>query len=345
VPPAASRPSWRSKPAAEPETGLIELKPIMPSVATEEPRVEPLAPPEEKLYDSVDEDELPGDRPKKKKKKKKRKRNPAWALASAESRPLLLFGGSGILAIEFFLLAAAVIAPNNPLRFIMAYFFAMLPISTVIFIGSLYVGSLFGAMEIGEIAITLVKGFFLVLIVNIVGLFPFGFFLAVIVWIGGIFLMFHVDGSDIWIVRILIGINFTLNLIAQLVVVSVLAAIIPISLDDDFAENMPARQNQIWDARIVERLGGQVGFANDDEEAVIGISLANCPIRDADLAHMKDFPWLRRLRLMNTPITDVGLTHLRECRKLEELNLTGTRVTEAGVQELRKALPKTLILR
>ncbi len=91
--------------------------------------------------------------------------------------------------------------------------------------------------------------------------------------------------------------------------------------------------------------GGQLGFADDDDEAVIGISLANCPIRDADLAHMTDFPWLRRLRLMNTPITDVGLSHLRECRKLEELNLSGTRVTEAGVRELQLALPKTRIVR
>jgi hypothetical protein len=335
------------KPAAEPETGLIELKPIMPSVAAEEPRpkTNPPAPPEEKLYDSVDEDELPDDRPKKKKKKKKRKRNPAWALASAESRPLLLFGGSGILAIEFFLLAAAVIAPNNPLRFIMAYFFLMLPISTVIFMGSLYVASLFGAAELGEVAITLVKGFFLALVVNIVALFPYGLLFAAFVWAGGIFLMFHFDGCDVWIVRILIGINCTLNLIAQLLVISVLMAIIPIPLNDDFAENMPAGQNQIWDARMVERLGGRVRFADDDEEAVTVISLANRPIRDADLAHMKDFPWLHRLDLANTLITDKGLAHLRECQKLDVLTLTGTRVTEAGVRELQMALPKTRIVR
>jgi Leucine Rich repeat len=302
--------------------------------------------PVEDRYEESAEDETPEDRPKKKKRKKKKsKRNPAWALVSAESRPLLLFGGSGILAIEFFLLAAAVIAPSNPLRFIMAYFFAMLPISTAIFIGSLYVGSLFGALEIGEISITLIKGFFLVLIVNIVGLFPFGMFLAVVVWIAGIWVMFHMDGCDFWIVRVLIGINWTLNFIAQLIVVSVLAAVFPIDFDDSIGDNMPAGNNKIWDADAIKRLGGRVAFADDDDEAVIGISLENCPIRDAHLAHMKDIPFLRRLRLSHTPITDAGLAHLRECRKLEELRLTGTQVTDTGVRDLQQALPKCLIQR
>jgi internalin A len=60
---------------------------------------------------------------------------------------------------------------------------------------------------------------------------------------------------------------------------------------------------------------------------------------------MKDFPFLRRLRLSDTPITDAGLIHLRECRKLEELRLTGTRVSDAGVRDLQQALPKCLIRR
>jgi hypothetical protein len=108
---------------------------------------------------------------------------------------------------------------------------------------------------------------------------------------------------------------------------------------------MPAGPDRVWDPGVIRQLGGRVTFADDDDQAVIGISLARSRVRDADMAHMKDFPWLRRLDLTGTPITDTGLTHLRECRRLDWLKLGGTRVTDAGVRELQAALPKTLVFR
>lgn len=333
------------KPADEPETGVVQLKPL-PSVPTEEPRQKTKPPPlpEEKTYDAVEEDEPPDDdRPRKKKKKRKAKRKRAF---SVDSKTLVLFGGGGIVAIEFFLLIGAVVAPHDTLRFFMAYFFAMLPISTIIFACSVCGLSVFGDTDLDELPQIVVKGFFVGLIANVVALFPFGMLIAAVIWTAGLYWIFYVEWCDVWIIRILIGMNWFLNLIAQLIVVSTLASIFPIPLhDDEIVDNRPAGPNKVWDAEVIRKRGGKVGFANDDDEAVIGISLANCRIRDADLARMQDFPWLRRLRLQNTPITDVGLVHLHDCRKLEELNLTGTRVTEAGLGDLRKALPKTLILR
>jgi hypothetical protein len=310
---------------------------------TESPRSDVKPPPDDVDDDSA-EDETVDDRPRKKKKKKgkkKAKRNPAWVLITGESMPLFLFGGGGVVAVELLFLASALFLPSNhPSKFFAAYLFVMVPISTLIFFGSMYLSSLVGTFEIGEIPIAMIKGFFLILVVSIVSLIPFGFLLTALLWFGGIMTLFRLD---VWEARVLIGINWVLNLIAQVFIVLLLASILPVAGGPGIDDDALPEEGMVWDADTIKALGGRVGFVDDDENEVFGISLANRPIHDLHLAHMKDFPRLARLDLTNTPITDRGLTHLRDCPQLEKLTLNGTRVTDAGVKDLRRALPKCVI--
>jgi hypothetical protein len=108
---------------------------------------------------------------------------------------------------------------------------------------------------------------------------------------------------------------------------------------------------------------------------VVEVDLFCKKTTDADLAHLKAFPQLRKLNLMgnckdsgNNHLTDAGLKHLRDLHKLEELNvswhrgihdasieyleklsnlksvdLDSTSVTEKGAARLKRALPKAEI--
>jgi predicted RNA-binding Zn-ribbon protein involved in translation (DUF1610 family) len=216
---------------AEPDVRITERNPIKKSVedAVTESLPRKMKPPPLPVEDveegSAEEEPPPEDRPRKKKRKKKAKRNPAWALVTAESRPWWLFGGIGILALELLLLALAVFLPSNhPAKFVMAYFFAMLPISTIIFFASMYVASLFGAVEVGEIPVAMVKGFILIAIVNTVSLIPYGLYLAAVIWFVGIMTIFRLD---VWETRVLVGINWVLNFIAQIIILTLLATMVP----------------------------------------------------------------------------------------------------------------------
>jgi hypothetical protein len=102
-----------------------------------------------------------------------------------------------------------------------------------------------------------------------------------------------------------------------------------------------------WDEPDIEERGGQVEYypINEHDTAIAGISFRGTAITDADLAHMKDFRYLRKLDLTNTRITDAGLKHLADCKLLRMLTVTGTQVTDAGVEALRQALPRINITR
>jgi hypothetical protein len=96
--------------------------------------------------------------------------------------------------------------------------------------------------------------------------------------------------------------------------------------------------------KTVEALGGRVW--RDDKRLgrpVVGASISNRPVTDADLAGLKGLKSLRDLELYGTQISDVGLKELTELKELESLGLGHTKVTEAGLKELRQALPEATI--
>jgi len=62
----------------------------------------------------------------------------------------------------------------------------------------------------------------------------------------------------------------------------------------------------------------------------------NSRLTDAGLAHINQWPHLRRLDLSRTQVTDPGLANLETLSHLEELALTDTRITDAGIVSLSK---------
>ncbi|MBM4093077.1 MAG: hypothetical protein FJ276_27265 [Planctomycetes bacterium] len=70
-------------------------------------------------------------------------------------------------------------------------------------------------------------------------------------------------------------------------------------------------------------------------EKVTSLDLKGTPVTDADLIHLRHFPFLAYLHLNGTHITDAGLVHLRELRYLISLDLSETKVTDAGLENLR----------
>jgi serine/threonine protein kinase len=73
--------------------------------------------------------------------------------------------------------------------------------------------------------------------------------------------------------------------------------------------------------------------------SVYWVSLSNCGARDADLAHVRDFPNLERLDLIGGEITEVGMAYLAEVPTLKDLTISQHRVTGLGIQVLGK-LPR-----
>jgi hypothetical protein len=127
----------------------------------------------------------------------------------------------------------------------------------------------------------------------------------------------------------------------------------------------------------IKKLGGSI--ERDSKlpgNPVVEVDLSGKQTTDADLAHLKAFPELRKLDLKGNfdresernHLTDAGLKHLRDLHKLEHLNVAGhpditdasiehleklsnlkaidlvdTSVTEKGVKRLKRALPKAAI--
>jgi predicted Zn finger-like uncharacterized protein len=197
----------------EPDQRITAQAPTKPPEVAPEETINVLPPPVPTRSGpkvDIDEDELDDVRQRKKKKRAQaagRKRG-----AENASWPWWVFGGGGIAAVELSLLGLAVfLEPGHLLAPYAAYLFIMLPISTGIFFAAMYLSSIwFGALEIGEIHVAVVKAFILVAIVNVVSLLPWcGFVFTLLIWFAGILTLFRLD---VWEARILILINWVLNL-------------------------------------------------------------------------------------------------------------------------------------
>lgn len=77
----------------------------------------------------------------------------------------------------------------------------------------------------------------------------------------------------------------------------------------------------------LEKLGGRV------RKAVISVYLEGAGVRDGSLAHLKEFPDLRVLRLFRTGVTDAGLAHVESSTNLSTFDFTGE-LGDAGLAHL-----------
>jgi hypothetical protein len=96
----------------------------------------------------------------------------------------------------------------------------------------------------------------------------------------------------------------------------------------------------VWDK------GGEVKFNTKLATLpVVEVTFSHCKVTDSDLANLKAFDQLERLRLNNVKITDAGLAHLAGLKELRSLEVFDTEVTGAGLNNLRNLKKlKTLYL-
>jgi hypothetical protein len=300
----------------------------------------------------VDEYVEEKERPKRSKKKRKRKRllhhpkgeeereTPAW---------VWWVGGLAGIALTFaILIVVALTAPaDSDLKLYAVILIISLPISTVIFFGALIAASLLvGAVEIGEIHVAVCKSFGLILAVSLVSLIPFvGGYLTPLIWIPGLMLLFRLD---FWETCMVMFFNWVPNFLLRLALMAVTVSWIMhggpgggFDRDQPPTKSKRIQEDHVWDEDDIEELGGTVEYDrnNKDQQIVISISFRGVPIGDAEMAHMKDFPRLRRLILAKTQVTDAGLKHLTECKELIWLDVSDTGVTVAATNELKKSLP------
>jgi len=67
--------------------------------------------------------------------------------------------------------------------------------------------------------------------------------------------------------------------------------------------------------------------------------LSSTGVTDAGVAHLKNLPNLRQLKLENTRITDDSVANLGSLSNLKELYIESTNISEEGSQRLKVALP------
>lgn len=75
------------------------------------------------------------------------------------------------------------------------------------------------------------------------------------------------------------------------------------------------------------------------------LSVANCGVTDADLAHLKPLIHLKVLDLSDNPITNKAVEVIKKLPELTELNLSNTKITKDQVDAIKKALPKCEVMR
>jgi hypothetical protein len=106
--------------------------------------------------------------------------------------------------------------------FVAVYLAVSIPVSAVILIVSMIISSgLGGGIEFGEAHVVIPKALGLLFVVNLIGLLPFGIFLAFPVWAVGLMVLFKLD---FWETRVLIGVNWGLNVVARIALVQMVFA-------------------------------------------------------------------------------------------------------------------------
>ncbi len=85
------------------------------------------------------------------------------------------------------------------------------------------------------------------------------------------------------------------------------------------------------------RLGAHLAPRQIDGPPALGIQLRRCPIKDDDLAHLRQFrDELDVIGLEGTCITDDGLHHLLDSPKLHNVDLTDPAITDNGLAILAR---------
>ena len=89
----------------------------------------------------------------------------------------------------------------------------------------------------------------------------------------------------------------------------------------------------------IERLGGQVGYDDYDDEVVVRVAFSReNGIGNDDLALLAVFPELRHLVLLSDRVTDAGLAQLAGLHRLRWLAIYSRSVTVRGVLTLAEQL-------
>src|SRR5262249_30444814 len=255
------------------------------------------------------EEPPPKRRPKKKKRKKKQAYLPAEEEQDRETPAWVwwAFGGGGIAVTLLTLLLVALLASTeNPLKVDAAYLLVAQPISMMIFFGAMILANFIAeAVDFGEIHVAIMKTFFVVLAINVVSLVPLGRWITVPLWPVALMIVFHLDYFEACIVSLF---NWGLNYLLNLFLLAMLSGWIMHggggrggNIDIDRPSNAPAANEpeDVWHEDDITQLGGKVQYGSmvDGQVTIAAIWFVDLPIGDAELAHMKDFPYLVTLDL------------------------------------------------
>jgi hypothetical protein len=287
--------------------------------------------------------------PRRKKKKRKKKEAdsgvPVWVW--------WLLGGAGgaVCMLAFFIVMFLTMRAEALIYFIVLL--VLLPISTVIFIVSMFISSAVGGgIDFGDARVAIPKAIALIMVVNTVGLTcglasGFGGFLMTgPVWLFGLMGLYRLD---LWEARLVVAINWGLNCVARIALLTVVASLFTaggggggFGGGDDGDDDPP---DQIAGVQMIKHLGGKVQYDNALQQTVVEVDLSHSRVTDEDLDALHEFQKLRVLDLSGTRVTDVGLQQLVDLTELQQLNLSQTAVSKAGVKKLQRALPNLQIIR
>jgi hypothetical protein len=321
-------------------------------------RPEPLdAVPDEGGYEEPEH----GRRRKKRRKHRRREREsggkPAWVYLVFAAG---MFIGLGMIAGLFYLAHALELEFDLIVIAIKLAF--MLPISCVILILSMVISSsISGGIDFGPAHWAILKAGGMLIFINLCYMIPIpyvGSALALPIWIMGLMFLF---GLDFWECRLIILINWCLDTIVAIFLLSLLAALVRGGkIDAERFQPELARQKEAEKRLAAElkeegeaesyfrKLGADLLFYDEDdpnEGRVRAVLCHNSRVEDADLAMVKKLKKVNSVTLDSRPITDAGIKHLEEAKTLTLIGLENTKVTDAGVKRLQQALPKAIINR
>lgn len=227
----------------------------------------------------------------------------------------------------------------------------MLPVSTVLWVISMFVGnSLGGGINFGEVHKVVLGSALLLVVASIMYIFPFGGYLSFLVWAFGLVGLF---GVDLWEGSFLAAINWILNFafyrwLIPMIIGSFLlhggakmggAVIMP---GGGGGGESWSGDHEVEDRAFFKQADAELG-TDSDGTTIVRIDLTKIPVGDADLVHLRSFDQLQTLKLAGTRVTDAGLDYVAQVKTLRMLDLSDTEVTDEGLQKL-KALTSLQIL-